>query len=63
VHERNRFQLQDLTEGWHMGTFQLNRIVFFTVVLLAGELFAQTTEGGIVGTIRDKKEHRLLVRK
>src|SRR5713226_7590381 len=38
-----------------MSTFQLNRIVFFTVVLLVSEVFAQTTQGGIVGTIRDQK--------
>ena len=38
-----------------MWTFQLNRMVFFTVVLLAGKVFAQTTQGGIVGTIRDQK--------
>src|SRR6202795_5144536 len=38
-----------------MWTFQLNRVVFFTVVLLVSEVFAQTTEGGIVGTIRDQK--------
>src|SRR3982074_709489 len=41
--------------GWHMWTFQLHRIVFFAVVLLAGEVFGQTTQGGIVGTIRDQK--------
>src|SRR6267378_2463787 len=52
---RTRFQLQDLNRGWHMWTFQLNRIVFFTVVLLVSEVFAQTTQGGIVGTIRDQK--------
>src|SRR3984893_18971360 len=38
-----------------MWTFQLNRMVFFTLVLLAGKVFAQTTQGGIVGTIRDQK--------
>src|SRR5260370_35269912 len=38
-----------------MWTFPLNRIAFFAVVLLVGEVFAQTTQGGIVGTIRDQK--------
>ena len=38
-----------------MWTFQLNRMVLFTVVLLAGKVFAQTTQGGIVGTIRDQE--------
>src|SRR5260370_32438916 len=55
VHLRIRFQPSDLNEGWHMWMFPLNRIAFFNVVLLAGEVFAQTTQGGIVGTIRDKK--------
>src|SRR6267378_2048845 len=55
VQLRSRFRLRDLNQGWHMWTFPLNRIVFFTVVLLVSEVFAQTTQGGIVGTIRDQK--------
>lgn len=43
-----------------MWTFQLNRVVFFTVVLLVSEVFAQTTEGGIVGTIRDQKGAQII---
>src|SRR5260370_35512100 len=38
-----------------MWTFQWKRVVFFARVLLVSEVFAQTTEGGIVGTIRDQK--------
>src|SRR5437588_5827750 len=38
-----------------MWTSKLNRILFFAVVLLVSEVFAQTTQGGIVGEIRDQK--------
>jgi hypothetical protein len=38
-----------------MWTSKLNRILFFVVVLLVNEVFAQTTQGGIVGGIRDQK--------
>ncbi len=40
-----------------MGPSTFHRMVFCTVVavLLVSELFAQTTQGGIVGAIRDEK--------
>lgn len=38
-----------------MWTSTLNRVLFFAVVLLVGEVLAQTTQGGIVGGIRDQK--------
>src|ERR1700720_4014636 len=38
-----------------MWTSKLKRILFFVVVLLVSEVFAQTTQGGIVGEIRDQK--------
>src|SRR6266852_9654090 len=41
--------------GWHMWTSRLNRGLFVVVVLLVNEVFAQTTQGGIVGGIRDQK--------
>jgi len=38
-----------------MWTSKLKRILFFAVVLLVSEVFAQTTQGGVVGEIRDQK--------
>jgi hypothetical protein len=38
-----------------MWTSKLNRALFFVVVVLVSEVFAQTTQGGIVGGIRDQK--------
>ncbi len=38
-----------------MWTSKLNRVLFFVVVLLVSEVSAQTTQGGIVGGIRDQK--------
>ena len=38
-----------------MWTSKLNRVLFFVVVVLVSEVFAQTTQGGIVGGIRDQK--------
>ena len=43
-----------------MWTSKLNRIVFFIVVLLVSEVFAQTTQGGIVGAIRDQKGAQII---
>jgi hypothetical protein len=37
-----------------MWTSKLNRIVIFAVVLLVSEVIAQTTQGGIVGAIKDQ---------
>jgi hypothetical protein len=41
--------------GWQMWTSKLNQALLFVAVLLVSEAFAQTTQGGIVGGIRDQK--------
>lgn len=43
-----------------MSTSKLNRVLFFAVVLLVSDVLAQTTQGGIIGGIRDQKGARIV---
>src|SRR5581483_6301735 len=52
-----RFESGAKRGGWRMKRSTFNRIVFCIglAVVLAGNVLAQTTQGGIVGVIRDQK--------